>query len=110
MQGVGIACAFQALMRGACRIEVGQCNPANSLLNRLQQQTLSRQGLLLQPVEQAVCRIALTHLDAARAAHERLKGASDTDALHDFRVALRRLRSVLRAYRPWLKNIPRKLR
>ena len=70
---------------------------------------LSRQGLLLQPVEQAVCRIALTHLDAARAAHERLKGASDIDALHDFRVALRRLRSVLRAYRPWLKNIPHKL-
>jgi CHAD domain-containing protein len=70
----------------------------------------SRQGLLLQPVEQAVCRIALTHLDAARAAHERLKDASDTEALHDFRVALRRLRSVLRAYRPWLKNIPRKLR
>jgi CHAD domain-containing protein len=71
---------------------------------------LSRQGLLLQPVEQAVCRIALTHLDAARAAHERLKDASDPEALHDFRVALRRLRSVLRAYRPWLKNIPRKLR
>jgi CHAD domain-containing protein len=71
---------------------------------------LSRQGLLLQPVDQAACQIALTHLDAASAAHERLKGASDTDALHDFRVALRRLRSVLRAYRPWLKNIPRKLR
>ena len=71
---------------------------------------LSRRGLLLQPVGQAVCRIALTHLDAARAAHERLKDASDTEALHDFRVALRRLRSVLRAYRPWLKNIPRKLR
>jgi CHAD domain-containing protein len=65
--------------------------------------------MLLQPVEQAVCRIALAHLDAARAAHARLKDASDTDALHDFRVALRRLRSVLRAYRPWLQNIPRKL-
>ena len=26
----------------------------------------------------------------------------DTEALHDFRVALRRLRSTLRTYRPWL--------
>jgi CHAD domain-containing protein len=61
-------------------------------------------------VAQAACRIALTHLDAAHAAHARLKDGKDTEALHDFRVALRRTRSVLRAYRPWLGHIQRKLR
>ncbi len=61
-------------------------------------------------MEQAACRVALTHLDAAHAAHARLKDGGDTEALHDFRVALRRTRSVLRAYRPWLGRIPRKLR
>jgi CHAD domain-containing protein len=61
-------------------------------------------------VAQAACRIALTHLDAAHAAHARLKDGKDTEALHDFRVALRRTRSVLRAYRPRLGHIPRKLR
>jgi CHAD domain-containing protein len=65
---------------------------------------------LRQPVEQAASRIALTHLDAAHTAHTRLKDGEDTEALHDFRVALRRTRSVLCAYRPWLRHIPRKLR
>jgi CHAD domain-containing protein len=72
--------------------------------------TVARPGLLRQPVAQAACRIALTHLDAAHAAHARLKDGKDAEALHDFRVALRRTRSVLRAYRPWLGRIPRKLR
>lgn len=71
---------------------------------------MAPQGLLRQPVAQAACRIALTHLDAARAAGARLKDAGDAEALHDFRVALRRTRSVLRAYRPWLGRVPRKLR
>ena len=63
-----------------------------------------------QPVAQAARRIVLTHLDAAHDAHARLEHAKDTEVLHDFRVALRRMRSVLRAYRPWLEHIPRKLR
>jgi CHAD domain-containing protein len=71
---------------------------------------VARPSLLRQPVAQAACRIALTHLDAAHAAHTRLKDGKDAEALHDFRVALRRTRSVLRAYRPWLGRIPRKLR
>lgn len=71
---------------------------------------MARPSLLRQPVAQAACRIALTHLDAAHAAHMRLKDGKDAEALHDFRVALRRTRSVLRAYRPWLGRIPRKLR
>ena len=40
--------------------------------------------------------------DADRAG-ERLEKGTDDEALHDFRVALRRLRSVLRAFRTWLK-------
>jgi len=44
--------------------------------------------------------VALSVLDGARAARERLPDLDDVEALHDFRVALRRLRSVLRAFRP----------
>jgi CHAD domain-containing protein len=59
----------------------------------------------------AACRIALAHLDAAAQAHARLLDDSDAEALHDLRVALRRLRSLLRAYRPWLgRTVPGKLR
>lgn len=59
----------------------------------------------------AVCRIALTHLEAAVQAHARLLDDADAEALHDLRVALRRLRSLLRAYRPWLgRTVPGKLR
>jgi CHAD domain-containing protein len=66
--------------------------------------------LTLAPVA-AACRIALAHLDAAAQAHARLLGDSDAEALHDLRVALRRLRSLLRAYRPWLgRTVPGKLR
>lgn len=71
---------------------------------------MARRDLLRQPVAQAACGIALTHLDAARDAYARLKLGNDAEALHDFRVALRRTRSVLRAYRPWLEHIPRKQR
>ncbi len=46
----------------------------------------------------AVRRIALAYLDAAAAAYPRLGTGLDDDALHDFRVALRRLRSTLRSY------------
>jgi CHAD domain-containing protein len=66
--------------------------------------------LTLAPVP-AACRIALTHLDAAAQAHARLLDDNDAEALHDLRVALRRLRSLLRAYRPWLgRTVPGKLR
>ncbi len=54
--------------------------------------------------------IALRHLDATLKARRRLKRDTDPEALHDFRVALRRLRSALRAYRPWLDAVPKKLR
>ena len=60
----------------------------------------------------AARRIALQYLAAALKARRRLRDATDDDALHDFRVALRRLRSTLRAYRPWInaRVVPRKLR
>jgi CHAD domain-containing protein/CYTH domain-containing protein len=51
---------------------------------------------------EAVGRIARGYLGDAGDALARLRDRRDTEALHDFRVAVRRLRSVLRAYRRWL--------
>lgn len=48
--------------------------------------------------EEGARRLALAHLEDARAARSRVVGGSDPEALHDYRVALRRLRSCLRAY------------
>lgn len=47
-------------------------------------------------------RVALGYLEQAAAACERLGDESDAEALHDLRVAVRRLRSCLRAYEPLL--------
>jgi CHAD domain-containing protein/CYTH domain-containing protein len=60
--------------------------------------------------EEGMRLIALTLLGAADEAAERLASAADEEALHDFRVALRRLRTVLRAFRPWTgEDIGRRL-
>ena len=67
-------------------------------------------GLGRLPAVEVARRLLLAHLDAAGEAHRRLAQRTDDDALHDFRVALRRLRSALRAYRPQLKAVPKKLR
>jgi CHAD domain-containing protein/CYTH domain-containing protein len=65
--------------------------------------------LLDQPVERAARVVALDLLDRARAARQRLGHASDAEAIHDFRVAVRRLRSWLRALEAWLDDsTPRK--
>src|SRR5438876_8513749 len=67
-------------------------------------------NLLAAPAPGAAHRIALSLLDAATAARERLPDTGDADALHDFRVAMRRLRSTLRAYQPQLEAlVPAKL-
>ncbi|HEX8690969.1 MAG TPA: CHAD domain-containing protein [Longimicrobium sp.] len=58
--------------------------------------------LLDLPVERSARWLALRFLEEAAAAHARLDDADDTEALHDFRVGLRRLRSTVRAYRRWL--------
>jgi len=49
-------------------------------------------------------RVALAHLEDATAARSRLLGSTDPEALHDYRVALRRLRSCSRAYRKQLRS------
>jgi CHAD domain-containing protein len=71
---------------------------------------VARPTLLQLPAAEAARRIALGYLDAARAARTRLDDPADVEALHDFRVALRRLRSCLRSYRGVLKGVPKKLR
>jgi CHAD domain-containing protein len=64
--------------------------------------------LLMRSDEEAARRLALKSLSAARAAERRLDDRSDPEALHDFRVAIRRLRSILRAYKPQLEKAVRK--
>lgn len=63
--------------------------------------------LLFRSDEEAARRLALKSLAAARAAERRLDDRFDREALHDFRVSVRRLRSLLRAYRPQLETAVR---
>jgi len=67
--------------------------------------------LLAMRVEEGCRWLALDHLGAAADARQRLADEGDAEALHDLRVGLRRLRSVLRAYGPHLEDsVGRKLR
>ena len=67
-------------------------------------------GLLSRSPEEGARLLALSFLDQAAAARPRLADTGDTEALHDFRVGLRRLRSCLRAYAAQLADsIPKKL-
>ncbi|MFI5310521.1 MAG: CHAD domain-containing protein [Gemmatimonadales bacterium] len=61
--------------------------------------------LLDAPVHHSARVVARAFLDVAVA--ERKKPPHAANALHDFRVSLRRLRSWLRAYRPWLPQVDR---
>jgi len=72
-------------------------------------------GLLEHAAAVAVEAIGGTLVDEAVAARARLEAGSDEEALHDFRVALRRLRSVMQAFRPYIdhqvtKQLRRRLR
>lgn len=58
--------------------------------------------LLRSSAHAAAARIVIDRLDAAARAARGLRDRKDREALHDFRVGIRRLRSALRAYRPWL--------
>src|SRR5947208_3351756 len=61
--------------------------------------------------EEASRLIALAFLKEAGEARHRLTNSQDSEALHDFRVAVRRLRSSLRAFRPHLgDSLAKKLR
>lgn len=67
--------------------------------------------LLDRPAGEAVRRVALALLARAESAAARLAdpAAHDPEALHDFRVAVRRLRSCLRAYRePLAESVAKK--
>ncbi|HEX4628761.1 MAG TPA: CHAD domain-containing protein [Gemmatimonadales bacterium] len=71
--------------------------------------------LRVRPAPAAVAHVGLTLLDAARAATGRLSDPDDAEALHDFRVALRRLRTLLRSFRDEVgdlvtKKLQRRLR
>jgi CHAD domain-containing protein/CYTH domain-containing protein len=61
-------------------------------------------SLLDRPAAEGARRLALTQLDAAWEARGRVRAAADPEALHDYRVALRRLRSCLRSYRRELRS------
>jgi CHAD domain-containing protein len=66
--------------------------------------------LLSRPPEEGARLLALAFLDQAAAARPRLDDPEDEEALHDFRVALRRLRSCLKAYGDHLDDsVPKKL-
>ena len=56
--------------------------------------------LLDRPAALGARLVALAYLDQAADALARLDHPEDDEALHDFRVSVRRLRSTLRAYRP----------
>ncbi len=56
------------------------------------------------PVHIGIRLVAMRCLDDAVEAFGRLRGERDEEALHDFRVALRRLRSTFRAYRPYIDD------
>jgi CHAD domain-containing protein len=67
--------------------------------------------LIARPAVEGARIVALDYLERSRAALARLDDPSDAEALHDFRVALRRLRSTLRAYPAQLRDsVSRKLR
>ena len=59
-------------------------------------------GLLDLPAYSGAVHIARFYLEQAEEAARRLEKKGDTEALHDFRVNLRRLRSNLQAYAPYL--------
>jgi CHAD domain-containing protein len=63
---------------------------------------------LRSPAPQGIRLVALGFLEDARAASEKLKRAPDPRALHDFRVAIRRLRSWLRSFRGELDGATRR--
>ena len=60
--------------------------------------------LLRRSAEEGSRLLALAYLNEIGVAERRLADPQDSEALHDFRVGLRRLRSCIRAYRPQLKG------
>lgn len=69
---------------------------------------MRRPALLDREPPEGVRLVALDLLEQARAAAARLPDADDAEALHDFRVAVRRLRSWLRSFAPEVEDTLRK--
>lgn len=66
--------------------------------------------LLSRTEEEAIRRVLLHTLERTAAAAERLADAADEEALHDFRVGMRRLRSQLTAFRDRVEDtVPRRI-
>lgn len=66
--------------------------------------------LLSLPVPQAAAIVASVQLDKAHEAYLRLTRNPDSEALHDFRVGLRQLRSTFGAYPEAFPSLPKRLR
>ena len=80
------------------------------ILNLTGVRATPRADLPARPAEEAVRRLALAELERAEAARERLVDGDRDEALHDLRVALRRLRSLLRSHRAEFSlEFPKKL-
>src|ERR1700693_131159 len=71
------------------------------------------EATLREPVDRGVRLVAISLLDDAQKAADKLTGLAKelrdgdpagNEALHDFRVAIRRLRSWTRAFKPWLSD------
>src|ERR1700730_10138205 len=71
------------------------------------------EAMLREPVDRGVRLVAISLLDHAQKAGDKLTSLSNAlregdatgnEALHDFRVAIRRLRSWVRAFKPWLRD------
>jgi CHAD domain-containing protein/CYTH domain-containing protein len=69
------------------------------------------EAMLREPVDRGVRLVAISLLDDAQTAADKLTSLSKelragdgagNEALHDFRVSIRRLRSWVRAFKPWL--------
>src|SRR5947207_207646 len=69
--------------------------------------------ILREPVDRGVRLVAMSLLDDAQKAGDKLTGLSKEladgdsaadEALHDFRVSIRRLRSWVRAFKPWIRD------
>lgn len=66
---------------------------------------------LTRPAVTGAAAVAIRLVDDLAPQRDRLADPADAEALHDFRVALRRLRSWLRAFRPWLDDhVPGRIR
>jgi CHAD domain-containing protein len=61
-------------------------------------------NLMTRPADEAARILALSYLRQIERDQTRLEDPEDLEALHDFRVGVRRFRSCIRAYRPQLKN------